>query len=76
MGPAPIRDSLEVIRQWSIPEKLSFLVLGVVGEGKGVVGGGAAEYEERGITEVFADLGVGGSGRGGGSGESTDGGEW
>lgn len=74
MGSAPIRDRVEVVRQWSIPEKLGFFVLGVFGEWEGVVGGGAAESEECGITKVSSNFGVGGAGRSRGSGESADGG--
>lgn len=46
VGPTPVGDGMEVFGQRGVAEDLGLLVLGVIGERKGVVGGGAAEEEE------------------------------
>lgn len=58
MGPAPIRDRVEVLRQWGVTKELSFFVFGVFGEGEGVVSGGTAAQDEESVADVFADLGI------------------
>lgn len=55
---------MEVLGERGVAEELGLLVLGVVREGEGVVGRGAAEEDEGGVAQVLADLG--GRGRGGG----------
>lgn len=62
MGPAPIGDGVEILGQGGVAEELGLLVLGVGGEGEGVVGGGGAAEDEHGVADVLADLGVGGRG--------------
>lgn len=54
---------MEVFGERRVPEELGLLVLGVFREREGVVSGDAAEGEEGGVTEVLAQLGVGGRGR-------------
>lgn len=54
VGPAPVGDRVQVLRQRSVPEDLRLLVLGVVREGECVVGGAAAEEEEGSIARVLA----------------------
>lgn len=66
VGSAPVGDDVEVIRQRSVAEDLSLLVLGAVGEGEGAVGGGTAEEEQCSVTEALAEVGVTGGGRVGG----------
>lgn len=62
VGPTPVGDCVEVVREWGVTEDLGLFVLGFVGEREGVVSGGAAEDEEGGVAEVFTELGVGGRG--------------
>lgn len=62
MGPAPIGDGVEILRQGGVAEELGLLVLGVLREREGVVGGGGATEEEHGVADVLADLGIGGRG--------------
>ncbi|KAM2878900.1 hypothetical protein FF1_014457 [Malus domestica] len=57
VGPAPVGDGVEVLRQRSIPENLGLFMLGVLGEKEGVVGGGGAEQDEGGVAQVLAELG-------------------
>jgi hypothetical protein len=59
MSTTPIGNSVKILRQWSVPEDLSFFVLGVFRKWKGVVCGGAAEEKEGGIADVFAGFGIG-----------------
>lgn len=58
MGTTPVGDCVEVIGQRSISEDLGFLVLGVFGERKGIVGGGAGEKNKCCVAKVLAELGV------------------
>lgn len=51
---------MQVLRQRRVPEDLGLLVLGVVGQREGVVGGGAAEEEEGRVPRVLAGFGIGG----------------
>ncbi|KAK3012678.1 hypothetical protein RJ639_009874 [Escallonia herrerae] len=65
VGPAPVGHGVEVIGQRSVAEEVGFLVLGVFGEGEGVVGGGGGGGKEGGVAKVFKEFG-GGVGGGGG----------
>lgn len=49
---------MEVVRERSVAEEAGLLVLGIIGEGEGVVGRGAAAEEEGGVAQVLAELGV------------------
>lgn len=55
---APVGDSVEVFGQRGVAEDLGLLMLGVLREGEGVVGGSAAEDEQRRVAQVLAELGV------------------
>lgn len=59
MGTTPIGDRVEVFGERSIAEDLGFFVLGVIGEGEGVVGGGTTEKNKCSVAKVLAELGVG-----------------
>lgn len=63
VGPTPVGDGVEVVREWGVTEELGLFVLGVIGEREGVVSGGAAEDDEGGVAKVLAELGVGRRGR-------------
>lgn len=65
VGPAPVGNGVEVVGERGVAEEVGLFVLGVFGEGEGVVGGDAAAEEEGGVAEVFAELGGGGGGGGG-----------
>lgn len=43
VGPAPVRDGVELLRERGVAEDLGLLVLGVLGKWERVVGGGTAE---------------------------------
>lgn len=66
VGPTPVGNGVEVIGQRGVTEELGLFVLGVFGEGEGVVRGDAAADEEGGVADVLTELGFGG---GGGRGE-------
>lgn len=53
VGPAPVGHRVEVLRQGSEAEELGFLVLGVLREGKRIVGRRAAEEDEGGVAHVL-----------------------
>lgn len=75
VGAAPVGDGVEVLRQRGIAEDLGFLVFGVAGEGKGVVGSGAAAHDESEVPQVLAYVGIGyrrGCGSVGGEGAATE----
>lgn len=57
---APVGDGVEVFGQRGVAEDLGLLVLGVLREGERVVGGRAAEEDQRGVAHVLAELGVAG----------------
>lgn len=59
VGPAPIRDGVEIFGERSVTEDLGFLVFGILGEWEGVVGGCAAEEDQRAIAEVLPELSFG-----------------
>lgn len=59
MRAAPVGYGVEFGRKGGVAEKLGFFVLGVIGEGEGVVGDGAAAEDEDGVSDVFAELGIG-----------------
>jgi len=61
--PAPVGHRVQVLRQRRVPEDLRLLVLGIVRQGEGVVGGGTAEEQQRRVARVLAGFCVG---RGGG----------
>lgn len=49
VGPTPVGDGVEVLRQWCVAEDLGLLVLRVIWQGECEVRGGAAEDEEGGV---------------------------
>lgn len=67
VGAAPVGDGVEVIGQRGVTKELGFLVLGILGEGEGVVGGCTAEKEKSSVAEVLSELGLTGGGGGGGT---------
>lgn len=56
VGGAPVGDGVEVVGERGVAEEVGFFVLGIFGEGEGVVGGGGAAEEEGGVADVFAEL--------------------
>lgn len=61
---APVRDGVEVFGQRGVAEDLGLLVLGILREREGVVGGRAAEEDQRSVAHVLAELCVAGVGVG------------